>query len=320
MTRMKRTRGFTLIELLVVIAIIALLIGILLPALSKARRNANQVKDATQVRGIVQACSAFSQDNRGNFPIPELLDAANQTEAGSRNKDRTGNVLSILIYNQIISPELCVSPSEVGAIVVDTDYDTDDPDDAVEGPNALWDPAFAGTPDDAAPAVSGTGNNSYAHSAFWGGRRALWKDNFSSSTPLWANRGPVYTGTDQPVTAAARFWNLTEDDSRSGDSESLLIHGPTNSWAGNIGYGDGRVTFSLQPDPDEATFTSRTTAEPVSVRDNIFFDESSEEGSGSLDTSVRKNAYLRMWRDGVPAGTQLADTHLDPGAFCWVDN
>src|SRR5438046_1509425 len=64
----KKTHGFTLVELLVVIGIIALLISVLLPALGKAREQANLVACAANMRSVSQAVFLYQAENKGSFP------------------------------------------------------------------------------------------------------------------------------------------------------------------------------------------------------------------------------------------------------------
>lgn len=69
-------RGFTLTELLIVIGIIALLAGLLFPAATMVKRQANLVKCSSNLRQIAIAIGLYQQDKQDTFPgrLKELVD------------------------------------------------------------------------------------------------------------------------------------------------------------------------------------------------------------------------------------------------------
>lgn len=67
--------GFTLVELLVVISVIAMLMGVLVPVLSRARQSAYRVACMSNLRQIGMAIQNYRDEHRGKFPLARYMPA-----------------------------------------------------------------------------------------------------------------------------------------------------------------------------------------------------------------------------------------------------
>lgn len=289
---MRVRSGFTLIELLVVIAIIAILIGILIPALGKSRQSARQLQDSTSVRSFVQALHVWAGGHDGAYPLPSRLDRSDTTMAAShpREKDNAGNIASVLIYNNLLKVEQMVSAAEQSPRIAKAEgYSMSGSDKAATPADALWDPGFAGNTEEIDASATGiglgrrgtNGNLSFALIPPFGQRADAWRLDTDGDSVMVANRGPMYNGTPGA-------WALY-DDAASNRSNTLRIHGGDKQWDGNVGISDGSVAFLTKPDPDQFEYVDGTSSPAKTYKDNIFKNErqSTESGAG-----IEANAYI----------------------------
>ena len=289
----KSHRAFTLIELLVVMSIIALLLGILLPALAKARKNALQVKCATQVKQMHSGLLTQANDDaKNNFLLPGEVNRLGVNPGRGdfdEAKNSHRNLWSAGVAKNLFPCVLLVSPAEISSHVLvcptyqfnkykpaaDTYWDGDV--SAAGGQSvSLFDINATGTTGGinassvsyaTMPLVKYLGTTGTALNQ----RRAgQWKSSGNSKYVVLGNRGPKDGVTTDPIYTS---------------STTLLIHGAPNEWDGNLCYGDNHITYGRQMTPEGLDKIGTGT---TSALDNVFFSDDAVTGKDSLIQLITK--------------------------------
>ncbi len=145
-----RRKGFTLVELLVVIAIIALLMGILMPALARVRQLAFRMTCGTNLSGIGKAMLIYANDYDDELPRAgerqsswgtTVWNADNRLQAyggtGSSSKASVSSCFYLLVKYAEVTPKSFICKSDTGT----TDWEIGDETNAYAGMELIdaWD-------------------------------------------------------------------------------------------------------------------------------------------------------------------------------------
>lgn len=262
---MNRKRGFTLIELLVVMGIIALLVGLLLPALAKARAAARSVKDQTHLRQVHTAWVTFSRQFDGTFPSPGLIDRLpyNGVDIPGRGEEdvtqnHTANIHSACVAQNFYDTEILVGPTEQnGVVAVYSNYDYSRYEPHID---QYWDPQMRCI-------LEGLCHTSYASMPLAGERKQQqWKESFDSKFAMIGTRGPR-------VASAAQI---------PPESLTYELHGGRKQWNGNMCYNDNHVEMHDTMVPEGLEFTEE---DGTVVLDHFFWNDvtNSDSDAGGND-------------------------------------